>query len=210
MVADERRGLPEGSAACGAYASPAPRRDGRRLRAEASRARITQAVVQLVAAGDVKPTAEAIAAAAGVSLRTVFRHFDEMDNLYLEIAAAIEARAQPVIARPFEAEGWPAVLDELVDRRAEVYELVAPFRRALDVHGARSPALVEANRRIHELSRSLLKLYLPDSIAADPQRFEAFDLLLGIESWLRLRDLQGLGVEEAKALLRRMGRAIAA
>jgi AcrR family transcriptional regulator len=190
---------------------PAARRpDGRRLRAEASRARITEAVIRLVGRGEVQPTAEGIAAEARVSLRTVFRHFDEMENVYLEIAAVIEARAQPVIDRPFEAKGWPAVLDELIERRAEVYEIVAPFKRALDVHRVRSKALTEANGRIHELSRTLLRHYLPEEITVDPERFEAFDLLLGIETWLRLRDLQGIEVADAKALLRRMGRAIAA
>jgi AcrR family transcriptional regulator len=195
-----------------ALAPPATpgRLDGRRLRAHASRIRITEAVVRLVGEGNIQPTAEQIAAAAQVSLRTVFRHFDEMENIYLEVAAVIQARAEPVISRPFLATGWPAVLDELIDRRAEVFEIVAPYKRALDVYRARSDALTAANLQIHLLSRTLLLRYLPDAIARDPQRFEAFDLLLGIETWLRLRDLQGLDARGAKAVLRWMGRALSA
>ena len=60
-------------------------RDGRRSRTVETRKRIVIAVAALVQEGKVTPTAEEVSARADVGLRTVFRHFDDMDTLYQEI-----------------------------------------------------------------------------------------------------------------------------
>jgi AcrR family transcriptional regulator len=178
------------------------RPDGRRVRAEANRNRIVAAVVALVGKGEMTPTAEAIAAEAGVSLRTVFRHFEEMENLYLEIAAAIFERAQPVIDRPFAAETWQEVVEEIVARRSEVFEMVAPYKRALDIFRHRSPALSAASERLAQLSRNVLKSRLAGRLPLTADQFEAIDLLTSLETWIRLRDIQCLSPQAASRVLR--------
>ena len=55
--------------------------DGRRLRSQVSRAKIVEALMTLVEAGQVDPSAEEVAATAGVGLRSVFRHFKDMESL---------------------------------------------------------------------------------------------------------------------------------
>lgn len=178
------------------------RLDGRRMRAQNNRDRIVRAVVELVGRNQLEPTAEAVALEAGVSLRTVFRHFEEMENLYLEIAATIFARAQPVIDKPFPAGlGWQETLLEILDRRINVFEMIAPYKRALDIFRHRSRALAEAHERVAELSRSVLLSRLPKDRPLDPQETEMLDLLFGMESWYRLREVQGLPVPEARAVL---------
>lgn len=56
-------------------------KDGRRRRSAQSRDRIVEALLDLVAGVVVTPSAEAVAARAGVGLRTVFRHFRDMESL---------------------------------------------------------------------------------------------------------------------------------
>ena len=69
--------------------------DGRRLRAERSRERIVDALLKLVQSGEMNPSAAMVAETARVSLRTVFRHFEEMESLYLEMGRVCEARFLP-------------------------------------------------------------------------------------------------------------------
>lgn len=190
----------------GATAKP----DGRRERSADSRRRILAAMVDLIESGLASPTAEAVAARAGVSLRTVFRHFEEMENLHLEIAALVFERVRPLIDRPFTASGWPAILHEAVEQRAEFFEAIAPFKTAIDVHRHRSPAIATQHRRFTALSRDMLAAAFPADIVNDRDRFEAIQLLLSIEVWQRLRDQQGMTVADAAAAVRRMATAVAA
>jgi TetR/AcrR family transcriptional regulator of autoinduction and epiphytic fitness len=62
--------------------APAPATtDGRVLRGERNREAIVEALLELYQEGDPQPPARAIAERAGVSLRTVFQHFNDMDTL---------------------------------------------------------------------------------------------------------------------------------
>jgi AcrR family transcriptional regulator len=175
------------------------RPDGRRLRSANSRNRIISALIALVAQGELAPTAEMVAEQAGLSLRTVFRHFEEMDNLYLEIAGAIIRRAEPLIGRPFAAGTWPDILPEMIDRRAEYFETVAPFKRALDLYRTRSPALEAASEEVARLSRQVFLSRIPQEQIPEPAVLNAMVLLVSIDSWLYLRQVQGLDVAAAKA-----------
>lgn len=167
-------------------------------------------MVDLIESGLPSPTAEAVAARAGVSLRTVFRHFEEMENLHLEIAALVFERVRPLIDRPLTASSWPAILEETISRRAEFFEAIAPFKTAIDVHRHRSPAIAAQHRRFTALSRDMLAAAFPASVVNDRERFEALQLLLSIEVWQRLRDQQGQTVADATRTVRRLALALAA
>jgi AcrR family transcriptional regulator len=175
------------------------RPDGRRLRSANSRNRIVSALIALVAEGELAPTAEMVADRAGLSLRTVFRHFEEMDKLYLEIAGAIIRRAEPLIGRPFAASGWPDIVPEMIDRRAEYFESVVPFKRALDLYRTRSPALEAASDEVARLSRQVFLSRIPPEQMPEPAALEAMVLLVSIDSWIYLRHVQGLDIAAAKA-----------
>ncbi|WP_194744662.1 TetR/AcrR family transcriptional regulator [Thermaurantiacus tibetensis] len=189
---------------------PAGRPDGRRLRSLSSRNRIVAALVALVEEGNLAPTAETVADRAGLSLRTVFRHFEDMDRLYLEIAGVILDRAQTFIDKPFAASGWPEILPEIVARRAEFYEAVAPFKRALDIYRNRSAALDAAGAEIALMSRNVFLARVPEDARPDPASLEAMVLLISIESWLQLRKVHGLDIAAAQAAVLAGVRALAA
>jgi AcrR family transcriptional regulator len=54
--------------------------DGRRQRSSRSRERIVLAMIDLIRAGEMSPAAARVAEKANVGLRTVFRHFEEMET----------------------------------------------------------------------------------------------------------------------------------
>lgn len=182
--------------------------DGRRERSADSRRRILQAMVDLIESGLPAPTAEAVAVRAGVSLRTVFRHFEEMEKLHLEIAAMVFERVRPILDKPFAIRTWPEVLHEGIARRAEFFEILSPFKTAIDVYRHRSRPIAAQHRRISVMSRDLLAVSLPSALVADREAFELLNLLLSIETWQRLRDQQGMSVAEATAAVRRGAEAV--
>ena len=58
--------------------------DGRALRTKKSRRAIIEATLGLYADGILVPTAQLVADRSGLGMRTVFRHFSEMEKLFVE------------------------------------------------------------------------------------------------------------------------------
>ncbi|MFI4975376.1 MAG: TetR/AcrR family transcriptional regulator [Caulobacterales bacterium] len=175
--------------------------DGRRRRSVDSRARIVAAMLELVHAGEVAPGAEQVAVLAQVGLRTVFRHFKDMDSLYGEMAAVMVAELEEVARRPFRGSTWRDRVVELVERRAGAFEKIAPFKRAADVHRHHSRLLQANHDRLVTTAREILKRELPPEVARDPVKLELLDLLLSYEAWSRLRREQGLTPRGARNVL---------
>lgn len=182
--------------------------DGRRRRGQDNRARIVAAMLAIVREGQISPSAEQVAAEADVGLRTVFRHFQDMDSLYREMSVVIEAQLQQIIERPLKTGKWPEPVLELIGRRAAAFESIAPYRRAADAFRHRSKFLgIDADRLTIELRAKLVKA-LPPEIASDASRLEALDLLMSFEAWSRLRREQGLSTSQARDVLEAVVRRI--
>lgn len=180
----------------------AEEQDGRRRRSLDSRARIVAAMLDLVREGDMSPGAETVAARAEVGLRTVFRHFKDMDSLYREMSRAIEDRVAREIDLSAFGGDWPQRLDEMIRRRGTLFELITPFKRAEAAQRHRSRFLEQDVQALNLRLRALLMAMVPPELAADRPRLEALDLLLSFEAWDRLRREQALSVETAQAVLR--------
>ena len=56
--------------------------DGRRLRSDRSRQVIVEAMLQLIDQGNLVPTAQQVADHAKVGIRSVFRHFEDMEAIF--------------------------------------------------------------------------------------------------------------------------------
>ena len=56
--------------------------DGRRLRSERSKQAIIDAMMDMISEGNLMPTARQVSERAGVGIRSVFRHFEDMENLF--------------------------------------------------------------------------------------------------------------------------------
>ncbi|WP_296452413.1 TetR/AcrR family transcriptional regulator [Phenylobacterium sp.] len=175
--------------------------DGRRRRGQDNRARIVAAMMQIVQGGEVAPSAEQVAALADVGLRTVFRHFQDMDSLYREMARVMEAEVRLILDPPMQANDWRGRLAELIARRAQVFEKIAPFRRAADAFRHRSKFLGSDYARLVVQLREGLAHVLPKDIAAAPAKVEALDLLMSFEAWARLRREQQLSPEAAQRVV---------
>ncbi|HWU81171.1 MAG TPA: TetR/AcrR family transcriptional regulator [Caulobacter sp.] len=189
----------------GAVIEPeAPVADGRRRRSQDSRARIVQAMLELVREGDVSPSAELVAARADVGLRTVFRHFKDLESLYREMSAVIETELMALVQTPFKGATWRERVLELVERRGWAYERIGPFKRASEAHRHQSPALALDNAKMVQIAREILRRQLPPEVAKNRVRFEAIDMLLSFDAWNRLRRDQELTPKRAMEVLQAM------
>jgi AcrR family transcriptional regulator len=187
---------------------PGPVVDGRRLRSEASRLRIVEAMIALVSEGLTMPPAEAVAARAGVGLRTVFRLFEDMDGLYRGMQAVMTERLGSLLEGPIEAADWRDAINILIDRRAAAFELILPLQIAADSARTRSAALRDGRVRLVRAQRDTLLAVLPAAIRSDAELVQALDLALSFEAWRRLRNDQGADTTQARAVMRHIAGAL--
>jgi len=177
--------------------------DGRRRRGNTSRARIVEAMLKLVRDGNPSPGAARVAQLAGVSLRTVFRHFEEMDSLYREMSENIQARVLPALFRPYSVEPWRDRLTELIDRRVEVYEFIMPFKISGELRRFQSDYIAKDGEQHLHLERMSMEAVLPRDVADDAPLLHALLAASGFQSWRILRQDLQLGVDDARdAMLR--------
>lgn len=185
-----------------------PQIDGRKKRADDNRRRIALAMLELVRAGETKPSADQVAEAAGVGRRTVFRLFDDMEGVYREMHAEMTSRLAPMFAAPFATTTWRERVDELIERRARMFEEMLPIKTASDAHRYASEFLQDEHRKITKLQRNTMLAVLPQSIASQTDRVNALELTLSFEAWRRLRLEQKLTTKQAIATLRFMAQAL--
>ena len=174
--------------------------DGRLRRGERSREAIVVALFELVGEGVLQPTAQQVAERAGVGIRSVFRHFDDMDSLYATMDERLSADALPILRE--EVKG--SVRERaraLAQRRARLYERIGPYKRSANVQRWRSNFLRTRHALlVRELRADLLRS-LPELSDAPTETLDAIDLVASFEAWDRLRADQRLSRERAEATL---------
>ena len=188
-----------------------PSTDGRQRRSERSREAIVQALFELVGDGILQPTAQQVAEAAGVGIRSVFRHFADMESLFVEMDGRLQRDALPLL------RGTPPEGDvekrarALADRRIAFFEKIAPYKRAGTIQRWRSEFLRGQHGTLVRALRADLLRWLPELRGAPADLVEALDLALSFEAWDRLRTDQRLGRERARdALVRTVSALLAA
>jgi TetR/AcrR family transcriptional regulator of autoinduction and epiphytic fitness len=168
--------------------------DGRHLRSARSRAAVVDAVLDLLRERGEQPSAQEIADRAGVSLRTVFRHHDDMDSL---LATALAHQMERV--GPLYAPLPPMPAAEFVDRRAMLFEGIAGVRRA----GIRHDQVAVIREGLADSHRRL-RAQVASAFGAEGTTLEAIDAATSWAAWDTLRRDQELSVADAKAVMTHM------
>ena len=160
-----------------------------------------------------QPTAAQIAERAGVSLRLVFHHFDDLEAIYASAgdlqSERVRTLSKPVAsALPFEER--VATFRKI---RARVFEYVSPVRRASLRRETSSAEISRRMRVAHQLAREHTLHAFAGEIARAPagQRAEVAAALDGVTSWEMwefLRTRSELSVKQASRIVARIVRAI--
>jgi AcrR family transcriptional regulator len=182
--------------------------DGRRLRRDRNREAVVRALLALYNEGNLDPSTEEIAARSGVSARSLFRYFDDVDDLssaaiqqqqddvrhLLPIAATVD---QPLAER----------IDALVRQRSELFETI---ESAATVSRLRAPFRLVVADRLTEgrafLRQQISSLFAPEldvmPTAMAASRRATIDIVTSFESWRLLRDDQRLSLASASTAMR--------
>lgn len=178
--------------------------DGRRQRSERNRQKIITAMFELVREGYFDPSVAQIAEQAGVGLRTVFRHFDDVDTLYREMSAQMEAKILPEIQKSLVSSDWPGRVKELMARRIRIFEDIMPIRICAGARRFRSEFLMEDHNRFVSHETAALALALPTDVLENESLTAAFDVALSFDTWRRLRQDQRYSRAKATAAVETM------
>jgi TetR/AcrR family transcriptional regulator of autoinduction and epiphytic fitness len=181
--------------------------DGRSARAERTRAALVGAMLALLDEGDLKPTAERIAARAGVAERTLWQHFPDREALFQASAVAQAERIGPLI-EPLPGADAPLLerLDAFVAQRARVLERLTPVRRGALQLEASSETVAGWLRAVRAgAAAQVAEVFAPELDGRD-DRAELLAALVAASAWTAwesLRAHQGLAPERAEATMRR-------
>jgi AcrR family transcriptional regulator len=175
--------------------------DGRLQRSVRSRERILDSLCELVEEGDLRPTGQRVAERAGLSLRTVFRHFEDMEGLNREMHDRMERVLRPLAAGDSVSGSLVERVGGLIRRRTNLFEKGAPFLRAGAINRWQSPYLTEAHAADVRELRADLDRALPEVSRVSAERQEALALVTSFEAWDRLRVDQKLGRDRAREVM---------
>jgi AcrR family transcriptional regulator len=183
---------------------PAKETDGRRLRSERSRQSILDAILALVDEGILVPTAQQVSERAGVGIRSVFRHFSDMESLFVE--ADIQTRNQyQVLFEGGNREGTlPQRVLHAVEQHAIAYEAIGNRFLSTKAQLWRYSVLREQYERAQRQVRKDLDTWLPELKALSSERREIIDMMASFETWHRLRELQSLNKKSSIQLVNKL------
>lgn len=186
--------------------------DGRRLRRQLNRRAVVEALVRLHSGGHLEPTIDEIAEEAGLSARSVFRYFADLDDLVSEAVSHQQQRLAPLVALDFDLE---APLDQrlpaFVAHRRRLVEAMGNVAVVARQRAHNQPLIAAEVRRMRTVMRNqVARTFAPELGAFDPdtaaRRLAALDVLCSFEAQQLWRDDQNLAPSDiAQVMVEAMG-----
>jgi AcrR family transcriptional regulator len=187
-------------------AEPTPL-DGRVERRERNRTAVVEALLDLYREGVLAPSADVIARRAGVSPRSLFRYFDDLDALVREAVRQQQDRLAPELARTVDS-GLPFEdrVAGLVALRLDLFDAMGPVARVARAAAPhQAPVALELGRIRAILRDQLAALFAAELGAMAPadrdRALAAADVVASWESVDLLRHDQGLDRAAAAAVV---------
>lgn len=166
--------------------APLENTDGRTMRRTRNRAAVVTALLELIREGDLEPSAVAIAERAGVSHRSIFRYFDDLDDLVRTCIDQAISESKPYGHLEDPGEG---TFDERVSRFVDTHiRLFAHLDRPMQVARMRAysiPSIDEAIARVSEFARCQIRHHFAPELATydEAKRDDIVDAVLVLTSY---------------------------
>jgi TetR/AcrR family transcriptional regulator, regulator of autoinduction and epiphytic fitness len=183
------------------------RENGRSERARRTRAAIVEAHLELLAQGELRATAQQVADRSGVSVRTLWMHFADMEAVFAATAEAV-LREQVSSYREIRTD---LALEQRIDRfcrqRARLMEKLSPYARASQLREPLSPVLQGYRaRHVEQVAAEVERLFAADLAENRRERREQVHALAAASTWGTwsvLRQHLGLGTASARRVMAR-------
>lgn len=190
--------------------SGSPHPDGRIQRRELTRQAIIDAHAHMVIEGDLRPTSKAIAARVGISLRTFWLHFPDMEAL-LALAGQYWLDRDAGNWEPVPTDlPLPSRIDLFCDRRGARLVDLAPAAASALLAEPSSPALTDARRQHYARLHDDLIEAFGNEIGADTAnpRHQALFAAANAMTWLLMTQDERLDTKQAVAVMKTTFRAV--
>lgn len=166
-------------------------------------------MLSLMDSGNLRPTARQVSARAGVSLRSVFQHFDDLEALFAAAADRQVERLTPLAMRISADAPFAERLRLFVESRCRLLEAVSPVRRSALLQEPFSAEIAARLRWSRESNRAEVERVFAPEIAALPAK-ERRELAAALHTasewytWETLRAHDGLSEPDARKVMTRM------
>lgn len=173
------------------------RSDGRRARRDRNRTAVIDALFGLLADGEVTPTAEAIAERAGVSVSSLFRYFDGLDDMHRQTIERHVERSGPLFEVPHLGEGPRTErIERLVVARVELHRSVSPVARLARARALDHVPIADHLDRTRAMFRRQVRAHFAPELDPLPRTraediVDLVDTLTSFEAWHLLRSGPG-------------------
>jgi AcrR family transcriptional regulator len=161
-------------------------------------------MISMMNEGDYSPTAQQVASRADVTMRTVFRHFSDMDSLYAELDASIRESYQDLFAGGDRSGSLEERVLHAVETHAEAYIKLGDLLRAVLSLEKRSPAIQNNYSRAIRNLRKDLDIWLPELLALSSKNREAVDAVASFEFWDRLYTRQKISKKDCISIIEKL------
>ncbi len=172
--------------------------DGRTARRDRNSEAVLDTVLALFEEGNLVPTVEQVAERSGVSLRSVYRYFEDMEALLRAAIARRVANVEPLFVLPHLGEGpLDKRISRLVDHRLTLYASMRPALRAALLRAPQAPLIAAQvatrRRQLTEQVHAHFALELKAMTRGQAAAVAAcVDVLCEFESMEHLREQEGL------------------
>lgn len=190
-----------------APSSTAPIEDGRHARRDRNRLAVVDAMLELYAEGNLDPSSDEIAERAGLSPRSLFRYFEDLDDLVRVAIGRQHERTLPAVRLDVAVDAPLADrVARLVAQRQRLYGRIASVGIVSRVRAPFQP-LIASELAIARsfLRRQIEQLFAPELAAlgkvGGAQALAAIDVLTSFESVHLLHDDQQLSAAQVEATL---------
>lgn len=178
--------------------------DGRRQRSERSRQAIIDAMLDMIGEGTLIPTAQQVSERAGVGIRSVFRHFEDMESIFVMADETRRTRYEDIFMGGDRKGTMEQRILHMVEQRAKGYELYGNVMLSTLAQRWRYATLRKNYGRYQRGLRRDLEDWLPELEQLDSGSREAVHGIASFEFWNRLRDHQGLSKKTTIAVVANM------
>lgn len=190
---ESTRGGTPGARREGHVAGTMDKVDGRRARGLRTKDAIVSALLELISGGDIAPTAQRIADRAGVSVRSVYQHFIDVEGLYAHGAEKTFAWVRSTSPDIDQGLSLGPRLDAFVTGRTGILETLMPFHRAIRLVEPSSETVREHRLAMDRWHKDRVgRVFGPELRAVgSPSRNAlhcALDSLSSTECWEHLRN----------------------
>ena len=186
---------------------PASAVDGRSLRRERNRQDIVDALLGLIENGETEISAALIASKAGLSERSVFRYFDDVNDLYRSVCdLAFSKEIEYALIDDAGVGSLDTKIENFVNQRVRIYtmnEKIAPAARSFAFKNPIIKNQLVVGRKL--LRTQIIKHFAEELSVFDKQQQQVavaiIDSLTTFEYYDMMRSDQKMSVQTIKSVL---------